>query len=144
MKTRRPLAFSLGALSAALAHAAPLPAEPGPVWPKLDPATIVPEPAATARTGGPDAELANSIAQALSADESLKNAKITVQPESDSVLLTGVALTNAQRQRAGEVATQAANGKTVVNAIQSSEIVVSQPEPAQAQAPSAPRDATLQ
>jgi hypothetical protein len=83
----------------------------------------VAEPAASAsRTTGLDGELANSIAQAISADPAMKNAKITVQPDSDgTIVLTGVAVNHAQAQRAVEIATSHAGEGTVVNVIQDAE-----------------------
>lgn len=82
--------------------------------------TYVPEPAASAsRTTGLDGELASSIAQQISADPAMKNAKITVQPDADGkIVLTGVAKNRAQVQRAFEIATVHAGEGTVVNAIQ--------------------------
>lgn len=129
MKPFAPLAAALALASGAtLALAAgPIPEQPAPVWPKHDLSTFAVEPAASARTGGPDADVADAIAQAINADPELKHAKITVQPEGDSVLLTGVALNNAQRQRAGDLATQNAGGRIVVNVIQSEELSVAQP-----------------
>ena len=129
MKPLVPLAAALvlGAGASLALAAAPLQEQPAPVWPKHDLSTFAVEPAASARTGGADTDLANGIAQAINADPELKHAKITVQPEGDSVLLTGVALNNAQRQRAGDIATQNADGRIVVNVIQSEELTVAQP-----------------
>lgn len=76
---------------------------------------FVQEPVATAtQAQGSDAQLGDSIVKALDADPSLKDSKITVQPEDGKVLLTGATLTRAQKQRAGEIAiAQAGQGKVV-------------------------------
>ena len=65
----------------------------------------------------PPAENLNAIVQALNAEVSLKDSKITVQPDGDNVLLTGVAQSREQVQRASEIATAAAGGAVVVNAM---------------------------
>ena len=84
-----------------------------------DPLTYVQEPAATAsRSTGLDGELAASIAQEISADPAMKNAKITVQPiEDNKILLTGSAQTYQQVQRAGEIAKAHAGEGLVVNTV---------------------------
>lgn len=84
-----------------------------------DPLTYVPEPAATAsRTTGLDGELAAGIAQEISADPAMKDAKITVQPiEDHKILLTGSAQDRQQVERASEIATNHAGKGLVVNAI---------------------------
>jgi BON domain len=76
---------------------------------------FVQEPIATAtRARGTDAQLGDAIVKALDADPSLKDSKITVQPENGKVTLTGATLTRAQKQRAGEIAmAQAGQGKVV-------------------------------
>src|SRR6185437_11477968 len=76
---------------------------------------FVQEPVATAtKAEGTDAQLGAAIVKALDADPSLKNSKITVQPDKGTVTLTGAALTRAQKQRAGEIAmAQAGQGKVV-------------------------------
>ena len=63
----------------------------------------------------PPAENLNAIVEALNAEPSLKDSKITVQPDGDNVLLTGVAQTREQVQRASEIAS--AGGAKVVNVI---------------------------
>ena len=76
------------------------------------------EPVASAWTTiGPPAESLNAIVQALNADASLQNSKITVQPDGENVLLTGVAETLEQSQKASEIASAAAGGAVVVNVI---------------------------
>ena len=75
-------------------------------------------------------DLANAIAQALVADASLKDSKITVQPEENgAILLTGVTPTNAQRQKALEIATSHAGAGKVSNALTSGELVITPPVP---------------
>ena len=74
-------------------------------------------------------DMANSIAQALSADASLKNSKITVQLDDNAVLLTGATSTDAQRRKAGQIATSQAGEGKVVNAIMTDEIVLYAPPP---------------
>ena len=84
-----------------------------------EPLTYVPEPAASAsKTTGMDGELAAGIAQEISADPAMKDAKITVQPiEDNKILLTGNAQTREQVERAAEIATNHAGKGLVVNAI---------------------------
>lgn len=76
---------------------------------------FVQEPIATStRAQGADAQLGEAIVKALDADPSLKDSKITVQPDNGKVTLTGATLTRAQKQRAGEIAmAQAGEGKVV-------------------------------
>jgi hypothetical protein len=75
-------------------------------------------------------DLANAVAQALSADASLKNSKITVQPDEGGViLLTGATLTDAQRRKAAQIATTQAGEGKVVNALMTDEIVLYAPPP---------------
>lgn len=87
--------------------------------------TYVAEPIAsasseTAAQQGP----VGAIVQELNADKSLSGSKITVQPDSETVILTGVTRTLAQANKAGKVAaTHAGEGK-VVNAILTEEIVI--------------------
>ena len=83
------------------------------------PVAYVDEPIASAmKADGPDADKVNAIVQALNADASLKNAKITVQTDNDVVLLTGAAATQEQVQRATEVARGSADNAKVVNVVQ--------------------------
>ena len=81
----------------------------------------VEEPAAS--VSRPD-ELANAIAQAINADASLKGSKITVQPDDNSILLTGSTSTEAQKLRAGKIAAAHAGTLPVVNTTASSEVVI--------------------
>ena len=76
------------------------------------------EPIASAwTTPGAPAENLNAVVQALNADTSLANSKITVQPEGENLLLTGVSPTLEQSQKAAEIAKSAGGGVNVVNAI---------------------------
>ena len=79
-------------------------------------------------SAAPAAENLNAIVQALNADASLKDSKITVQPDGDNVLLTGVAQTREQAQRATEIATAAAGGGVVVNVIRSGKTTYETPD----------------
>ena len=74
--------------------------------------------ASATQAQGSDAQLADAIVKALDADPSLKDSKITVQPDKGTVLLTGATLTRAQKQTAGRIAIAQAGGEgKVINAI---------------------------
>ena len=90
------------------------------------PASLADEPIAS--VARPD-DLANAIAQALSADASLKNSKITVQLDDNAILLTGATSTDAQRRKAGQIATAQAGEGKVVNALMTDEILLYAPPP---------------
>jgi hypothetical protein len=91
------------------------------------PATYVDAPVASVSRSD---DLANAVAQALIADTSLKDSKITVQPEDNgAILLTGVTVTNAQRQKAVEIATSHAGAGKVTNALTSGELVIATTPP---------------
>src|ERR1043165_1373291 len=75
-------------------------------------------PIASTTSSGGDAATLEAIAQALNADASLKDTKITVQADGDNILLTGAAQSKEQVQHAGEIANASANGAQVVNVIQ--------------------------
>jgi len=77
---------------------------------------------------GADAGPLNAIAQALNAEGSLANSKITVQPDGGHVLLTGVTPTLEQSKRATEIAKAAAGSTMVVNAIQPEHTTYQMPE----------------
>jgi hypothetical protein len=110
------------AIGAASIGAAPTPATPG---------TFAPEPIASAsRTDGPDAQLSSTIVEALNAEGSLKDSKITVQIDSGVVLLTGTAQNEAQVKRASEIATASAGDAKVVNVIQPDHVEQYQKAPA--------------
>jgi osmotically-inducible protein OsmY len=105
-------ALAAGAVSVAVAQTpAPAPAM-----------SFVQEPVAT--PAKPDDQLVNSIVETLNSDASLKNSKITVQmePETGNVILTGSAMTKAQRQKAAELATAQAGEGKVINAIQTAQV----------------------
>jgi len=84
--------------------------------------------ASSSRADGEGAEIVNAIVQALNADTSLKDSKITVQPEKDYILLTGVAPSKQEMQKATEIASGAAGGLQVVNVIQPEKSEYKQPE----------------
>jgi len=81
--------------------------------------TFVSEPVASAAlTGSPDQAIIDATVQALNAEPSLKNSKITVTSEDGVITLTGSVTTVDQATRASRIAaTQAGDGK-VINAIQ--------------------------
>jgi hypothetical protein len=132
-------ALAAGATSLAFAQAAPQstqatladfqPAEPTsapavtPAWTPSQPLapstmTFVQEPVASlSKTDGADAEIAKSIADALNAEPTMKNSKITVQPDNGTFTLTGVVPTREQVKKAGEIAKQMAGEALVINAI---------------------------
>jgi len=74
--------------------------------------------ASATKSDGPDADKVNAIVQALNAEASLKNAKITVQTDNDVVLLTGAAATQEQVQRATDIARGSADNAKIVNVVQ--------------------------
>ena len=84
--------------------------------------------ASSSRAEGEGADVANAIVQALNADASLKDSKITVQPEKDYILLTGVAPSQQEMKKVTEIATAAAGGLQVVNVIQPEKNEYKQPE----------------
>ena len=77
---------------------------------------------------GADAGPLNAIAQALNAEASLGNSKITVQPDGDHDLLTGVTPTLEKSKKATEIAQAAAGNTVVVNAIQPEHTTYQMPE----------------
>ena len=68
-----------------------------------------------------------AIVQALNAEASLKNAKITVQADGENILLTGRADNRDQVQKATEIARGSSNNAMVVNVIQADHIVYDMP-----------------
>jgi osmotically-inducible protein OsmY len=113
MKSRIPhaLAALVVAAAAGAAHSQVAP-----------PANLVDEPVASVSRSD---DLANAIAQALNAEASLKQTKITVQPdEAGVILLTGSATTEAQRLRATQIAVSQAGEGKVVNTIATDENVI--------------------
>jgi BON domain-containing protein len=79
---------------------------------------FVDEPAAaTAKSDDPD-ELAKKVADALNAEQSLKNSKIAVTSENGLVTLTGSVATTQQLQTASRIAAAQAGDGNVVNVIQ--------------------------
>ena len=127
-------ALAAGATSLAFAQAAPettpaptaepasTPEAPRAWTPSQPPApstlTFVQEPVASAsRNDGAEAEMVKSILDALNAEPTMKNSKITVQPDNGTITLTGVAPSREQVKKAGEIAKQMAGQAIVVNAI---------------------------
>jgi len=112
----------LASTTAALSLALPPALSSEEKAPSIDPVASV----STGQTEG--ADIANAIVQALNADKSLADSKITVRQEKDFVLLTGVSPSQQELQRATEIASQSANGAPVVNTIQPRKITYKQPE----------------
>jgi Flp pilus assembly secretin CpaC len=73
---------------------------------------------------GPHVEAANSIIHAMSADPALQRSKITVTPEENGILLTGVVPTLVQAHRAMQIASQFAGDGNVRNAISVEEVFI--------------------
>jgi len=69
----------------------------------------------------------NAIVQALNAEATLRNAKITVQPDGENILLTGRADNRDQVQKATEIARASSNNAMVVNVIQPDHTVYDMP-----------------
>ena len=111
----------IAALVAAFAVSAAYAETPVPKGPE----NLVAEPTASASvTEGPNAERVKPIVDALNAEPSLKASKITVAPDEDVVYLTGVTVSDAQRKRATEIATQFAGEGKVANAITTEQVVI--------------------
>ena len=89
-------------------------------------ANHVNEPIASLATGarGPNLDAANAIVQALAGDASLKQSKITVTPEEQGILLTGVTPKLAQLNRILKVASQQTPDGRVVNGIAVEEVFI--------------------
>ena len=90
--------------------------------------TFADEPIASAiatQNALPDA--VNAIVQALNGESTLKNAKITVQPDGENILLTGRADNRDQVQKATEIARASSNNAMVVNVIQPDHTVYDMP-----------------
>ena len=98
---------------AALLAAAPLAFAQAPAAPQ--PADPV---ASAVATVEPTAEYTNSIVQALLADPSLAESKITVAPDDTTITLTGVTKTREQMQRVLEIVGGLAGERKVINVIQ--------------------------
>ena len=130
MKTRIPVLITAllaaGAVSAQAPKPAPDAAPPTPVT-ELQ---LSDQPMVSVATGsrGPHVEIANAIAQAIAAEPSLRKSKITVAPEENKILLTGVTPTVLQMGRIAQIAAQHAGQLPVVNAINTEEVFV-EPNP---------------
>lgn len=116
-------AFSAATLATAQIQVLPEPSSTPP-GPKVD------EPVASIATGarGPHVEAANAIVQALAADPQLKQSKVTVTPEENTILLTGVTPTLAQMGRISQIAAQHAGQGKVINGINTEEVFI-EPNP---------------
>ena len=142
----RPLAAAIAALLVPLAYAQntppaaapeqPLPPAAAPA-PQVNsnvpvpqpPANLVEEPNASAfvTNNAPEAERVKPIVDALNADTSLKASKIVVVPDQDVITLIGVTVSDAQRQRAAEIASSQAGEAKVVNALTTQQLVINTP-----------------
>ena len=104
-----------------------------------NPQPYVSEPIASLATGAQgDTERLNAVIQALNAETSLQGSKLTIAPDGEALLVTGVTVTRDQMKRAVEIATSQAGEGKVVNAIQTEELViVENPAPSAPPAPQA-------
>ena len=90
-----------------------------------NPQPYVAEPTASVATGAQgDTARLNATVEALNAEASLKGSKLTVAPDADALLVTGVTVTRDQMKRALEIAASQAGEGKVVNAIQTEELVI--------------------
>lgn len=123
-------ATAIAACGATFALAVSAPAEPDTLVyaPSViggkHPLPYVEAPPASLQSHAPDNGTAGAIVEAINADPSMKYAKLTVLPDEGGVTLTGVTITDAQRKRAVELATQHAGEGKVGSAIQSEELVI--------------------
>ena len=132
--------LAAGALPLAIAQTPvtpPAPAVPAPQY--------VNEPIASSSVANAEGPV-SAIVQQLNADTSLAGSKITVQPDGETVILTGVTRTYAQAIQASKAAASHAGEGKVVNAILTEEVVMAVPEPKVAantavEAEAAPADA---
>ena len=130
MKTRIPVLITAllaaGAVSAQAPKPAPDAAAPTPVI-ELQ---LADQPMVSVATGsrGPHVEIANAIAQAIAAEPSLRKSKITVAPEENKILLTGVTPTVQQMGRVSQIAAQHAGQLPVINGINTEEVFL-EPNP---------------
>ena len=120
--------LAVAALTAATLAGAQLQPLPAPT--STAPGPKVDEPVASVATGarGPNLEAANAIVQALSADPQLKQSKVTVTPEENTILLTGVTPTLAQMGRISQIAEQHAGQGKVINGVNTEEVFI-EPNP---------------
>ena len=123
MKSRRLIAALLASSAAPLAFA-----QDPPVSPPAPKPVYVQEPIASDMGSGPNAEVAKAVAQALNADASLKQSKLSVVAEERGVLVTGVTPTLKQMARAMQIAQQA-GGDSVNAVIHTEELFIDAPHP---------------
>ena len=88
--------------------------------------TYVGQPVATVAAGMPAARVqaVDSLVAALNGDASLKGSKLTVVPEQDGILVTGVTPSLRQMAQIVNTATQHAGGTRVRHAISTEEVVI--------------------
>lgn len=124
-------ALAAAGITVALAQA---PAQPAPAAAPPLPPNLVAEPTASlSRADGPGADVGKQLVDTINADQSLKGAKITVQPEDGKITLTGVTQTRAQAKQLAQMAAQAVGVENVTNAIRESEAIVERDPAPQAQ-----------
>ena len=81
------------------------------------------EPIASASTTqGAEGQLAGTIVEALNADPALNQSKISVQPVDGQIVLSGAALTQAQKEEATRIAASKAGETKIVNTIQTDDV----------------------
>ena len=137
--------LAAGALPLAVAQTQTPVAPPAPAAPALQ---YVNEPVASSSVANAEGPV-SAIVQQLNADASMEGSKITVQPDGETVILTGVTRTYAQAIQASKAAASHAGEGKVVNAILHEELVMAVPEPrvaanaadAAAESEAAPADA---
>ena len=121
----RVLAGLLAAGAVPLAIAQTPVAPPAPAAPAVQ---YVNEPIASSSLANAEGPV-SAIVQQLNADTSMAGSKITVQPDGETVILTGVTRTYAQSIQASKAAASHAGEGKVVNAIVTEEVVMAVPEP---------------
>lgn len=116
--------LAAGAAGIAIAQAPAAPADASPPPANASRVAYVDEPvASTAGGASPHAAIANTIAQALNAEPSLKGSKLSVVAEENGVLLTGVTPTVVQMAKAVNIASQQA-GAPVAHSISTEEVFI--------------------
>lgn len=125
----KPLHHTLAGALLAGAAAIAVAQQPTPSTPQASSETqpsYVGEPVATVASGvaGERARSAQAIAETLNSDASLKGSKLTVVPEDNGVLITGVTPSLRQMAQIVNTATQQAGGTRVSHAISTEEVVI--------------------
>ena len=88
----------------------------------------VKEPTASSSVANAEGSV-SAIVQQLNADASLAGSKITVAPDGETVVLTGVTPTYMQSVAASKIAASHAGEGKVVNALTTEEIILAAPPP---------------